>query len=105
MLINRKHPHKHECRLVTPIDNDPDLGPTYAGCSGDACAHFVWTPFVCDAAWRAAVKKCAEAIGDKSPNFTKAADEVNTHRAKWGLPAEPETGECGFTMLPRRPLV
>jgi hypothetical protein len=69
-------------------------------CRGAICMAWRWEPLMCDDAWVAAVKQCAEDIGDKSQNRAKAAAHVNENREAYGLPTEPFRGFCGIAGKP-----
>lgn len=64
-------------------------------CKGDQC-KIGWRDFgfPCDDAWREAVVKAAEELGDKTPSRKTAADYVNKNRAKYGLSTD-RLGYCG----------
>ena len=59
-----------------------------------------WLPLMADDAFKNAVVKAAEEIGDKSENKIKSARHVTENRAKYGLPTEPFDWFCGLAGKP-----
>jgi hypothetical protein len=66
------------------------------GNTGGKCMAWRWIPLQADEAFKAAVIKAKEDIGDKTPAGVKASQHVIANRAAYGLPAEPFDGFCGL---------
>lgn len=99
-VITEYEAKQKECRIAPPIPDDV-LGPTFAKCSGDECCHWRWIPNqTTEDRWVEAMRRCAEAIGDKTRNRAKAAAEIVKNPGKWGLSTKPTHGYCGLAGAP-----
>lgn len=74
--------------------------PKHQTCIGSRCMAWRWLPLMADEAFKAAVSKAKDDIGDKTPAGVKASQHVIANRAAYGLPDKPFDGYCGLAGKP-----
>ena len=65
-------------------------------CVGAGCMAWRWKPLMADDAFKEAIQKAAEELGDRNPKRFKSLEHVIANRADYGLPTVPYLGYCGL---------
>jgi len=72
-------------------------------CLGSQCMAWRWQPLQADDAFKNAVKKAREDLGETDKaSQAKAVQHVIANRAEYGLPTKPYLGFCGLAGIPEK---
>lgn len=93
---------RHDTTAGNRIVGSPERAAQDFPCVASECMMWRWQPLLADDAFKEAVKKAAEKLGDKSPSRKKAVQHVIDNRSDYGLPDKPYRGFCGLAGEPPR---